>query len=293
LGYVGNTPADKFLTLAKQNFSTSATTSYTLDSAVSSTQDIALFINNVRQSPVDAYSVSGTALTLTSATAGTDEMYCVFLGKTVGTVSPASDSVTTAMLNDDAVTGAKLNTDVISAQTALGATPADTDELLVSDAGVLKRVDYSHLKSSGGTESFYVSKTGSADQTLTNQTYTKMTFDSEGVDAGSNFASDKFTVPSAGKYFFEAQVKGQSSTDAKLQIFVTAIYKNGTMVVRNHNELTTGYEKMISKNVSIILDLAASDYIEVYCYLGQASSTTLTVAGDGYGATHFLGYKLA
>jgi len=93
LAYIGNTPASKFLTLAKQNFSTSATTSYTLDSAVSSTQDIALFINNVRQSPVDAYTVSGTALTLTSATAGTDEMYCVYLGKTVGTVNPPNDSV--------------------------------------------------------------------------------------------------------------------------------------------------------------------------------------------------------
>ena len=91
--YIGNTPADKFLTLAKQSFSTSATTSYTLDSSISSTQDIALFINNVRQSPVDAYTVSGTALTLTSATAGTDEMYCVYLGKTVGTVSPPNDSV--------------------------------------------------------------------------------------------------------------------------------------------------------------------------------------------------------
>ena len=147
--YIGNIPADKFLTLAKQSFSTSATTSYTLDSAVSSTQDIALFINNVRQSPVDAYSVSGTSLTLTSATAGTDEMYCVYLGKTVGTVSPASDSVTTAMIQANAVTGAKLNTDVISAQTSLGATPADTDELLVSDAGVLKRVDYSHIKGLG------------------------------------------------------------------------------------------------------------------------------------------------
>ena len=91
--YIGNTPADKFLTLAKQSFSTSATTSYTLDSAVSSTQDIALFINSVRQSPVDAYTVSGTALTLTSATSGTDEMYCVYLGKTVGTVNPPNDSV--------------------------------------------------------------------------------------------------------------------------------------------------------------------------------------------------------
>ena len=107
--YIGNTPADKFLTLAKQSFSTSATTSYTLDSAVSSTQDIALFINNVRQSPVDAYTVSGTALTLTSATAGTDEMYCVYLGKTVGTVSPLVNSITNAMMTDDSVGLAELS----------------------------------------------------------------------------------------------------------------------------------------------------------------------------------------
>ena len=128
--YIGNTPADKFLTLAKQNFSTSATTSYTLDSAVSSTQDIALFINNVRQSPVDAYSVSGTALTLTSATAGTDEMYCVYLGKTVGTVSPASDSVTTAMIQSNAVNNAKMADDAIGlAELSATGTPSSSNFL--------------------------------------------------------------------------------------------------------------------------------------------------------------------
>ena len=47
------------------------------------------------------------------------------------------------------VTGAKLNTDVISAQTALTAAPADTDEFMVSDAGVLKRIDYSLIKGGG------------------------------------------------------------------------------------------------------------------------------------------------
>jgi len=123
MAYIGNTPADKFLTLAKQSFSTSATTSYTLDSSISSTQDIALFINNVRQSPVDAYTVSGTALTLTSATAGTDEMYCVYLGKTVGTVSPASDSVTTAMIQANAVTNAKLGSDINATKLTAGLVP--------------------------------------------------------------------------------------------------------------------------------------------------------------------------
>ena len=61
---------------------------------------------------------------------------------------PAPFALNADDINDDAVTGAKLNTDVISAQTALGATPADTDEFLVSDAGTIKRVDYSYIKGS-------------------------------------------------------------------------------------------------------------------------------------------------
>ena len=37
---------------------------------------------------------------------------------------------------------------IITGQTALAATPDDTDELLISDAGTLKRIDYSYLKAS-------------------------------------------------------------------------------------------------------------------------------------------------
>ena len=39
--------------------------------------------------------------------------------------------------------------DLISGKTALASEPADTDEFLVSDAGTLKRIDYSLIKSSG------------------------------------------------------------------------------------------------------------------------------------------------
>ena len=151
--YIGNQPSESFTSFATQEFSTSATTSYTLDHAVTNENEIALFINNVRQQPGSgkAYTATGTALTLSAATASTDTMYCVFLGRALQTVTPATNSITAAMVGNNAVTGAKLNTDVISAQTALGATPADTDEFLVSDAGVLKRVDYSYIKGGGGT----------------------------------------------------------------------------------------------------------------------------------------------
>jgi len=98
LSYIGNTPAEKYQTLQKQSFTTSATTGYTLSYSVSSPQDIALYINNVRQNPNSSYTVSGTTLTLSSATTGTDVMYAVFLGKSVGTIAPALGSVTRNML---------------------------------------------------------------------------------------------------------------------------------------------------------------------------------------------------
>jgi hypothetical protein len=58
-------------------------------------------------------------------------------------------SIDTAHIDALQVTGAKLNTDVISAQTELAVAPADTDEFMVSDAGVLKRIDYSLIKGGG------------------------------------------------------------------------------------------------------------------------------------------------
>jgi hypothetical protein len=47
-----------------------------------------------------------------------------------------------------AVVASDLDPAVITGQTALGATPADTDEFIISDAGTLKRMDYSHIKAS-------------------------------------------------------------------------------------------------------------------------------------------------
>ena len=60
-----------------------------------------------------------------------------------------NDIITEAKIADNAVENEHLNANVITGHTALGATPADTDELLVSDAGTLKRVDFSYLKGGG------------------------------------------------------------------------------------------------------------------------------------------------
>ena len=36
----------------------------------------------------------------------------------------------------------------ITGETALAETPADTDEILINDGGTIKRIDFSHIKSS-------------------------------------------------------------------------------------------------------------------------------------------------
>ena len=51
-----------------------------------------------------------------------------------------------------AVVASDLDSAVITGQTALGATPADTDEFIISDAGTLKRMDYSYIKGGGAYE---------------------------------------------------------------------------------------------------------------------------------------------
>jgi hypothetical protein len=105
MSYIGNKPALNYTSFAVQHFTTSATTGYTLDHAVTNENDIRLVINNVVQQPGGsyAYTAAGTVLTLSAATAGTDTMYCVFLGKAVQTVNPGAGSVGTSQIANSAV----------------------------------------------------------------------------------------------------------------------------------------------------------------------------------------------
>ena len=91
MGYLGNTPGENFITFSKQVFTiVNSQTAYTLNFSVVDENELRLVINNVVQEPGTgkAYTASGTTLTLASAlTNGTDEMYCVFLGKARETVT--------------------------------------------------------------------------------------------------------------------------------------------------------------------------------------------------------------
>lgn len=96
--YIGNAPTTQFASLDYQDLTgvtgVPAKRGYTLNSAVGSANDIEVFVNNVRQEPGIAYTVSGTTLTMTGDVETTDDFYVVFQGKAVGTAShPAGNAL--------------------------------------------------------------------------------------------------------------------------------------------------------------------------------------------------------
>ena len=287
MAYVG-TPIDttnQFQSLVGKRFSGDAsTTAFTLDVAPSSTLDIEVFVENVRQDPNSAYSLSGTTLTFAAAPpSGTNNIYVVHQAKAVGTISPAAGTV-----NADS-----FDNTVISGHTALGATPADTDEFLVSDAGTIKRVDYSYIKASNGPA---FSARESGQQTINHNTTTNLTFGTEEVDTASAFASNQFTVPSGqgGKYFLAAQLNLYDA-DSNITQGTLWIWKgsNSTKLSNLYTQTDDGANTSHrSVHVSVIADLSASDVIGAACILNTSDSGTATSYGGDNG-TRIIGFKLA
>lgn len=273
--YIGQEPATSFTGLIKQDFTVSATTSYTLSHSVNSSVDIALYRNFVRQEPETAYTCTGTNLTLSQATVSGDDLYCIYLGQALQTVNPANASVGNTQVASSIINGQTAETSI-----------ADADEVLIYDssASALRKMTKANFTSGIGganTPNFFVEdNTG---QSISNDTISKLDWQTENFDSDSAFASNKFTVPSgkAGKYFFYASWQTATSTDFnEMRIY---IYKNGSSLGSNNQ---TDHNHYASVQISKFADLSVGDYIEVYVY-HNAGSLINTL-----GTSQFFGYRI-
>jgi hypothetical protein len=259
-----------------------STTAFTLDVAPSSTLDIEVFVENVRQDPNSAYTLSGTTLTFTGAPpSGTNNIYVVHQAKSVGTIDVPNDSVTANSIVDDAVESEHLNNNIISGQTALAANPATDDEFLISDAGTIKRIDAQFFQN---TPAFHAHKTSG--QTIATGTSTLVTFEAEDFDTDSAFdlSNERFTPQVAGKYFLYASIRWDTGTD--FDISYLSIAKNG-------NDVFTGGMGNVYYNFTKVAGVVeangSTDYFTVKTQHNMGSNLN-TQSGD-YG-NYFGGFKL-
>lgn len=102
--YIGNKPSTSFVSMSKQDLTGSSGGSVTLSHAVANANEVALYINNVRQEPTESYTVSGSTLNFNGYTvSASDDIYVIFLGKAMQTIVPPDGSVSTAKIADSAV----------------------------------------------------------------------------------------------------------------------------------------------------------------------------------------------
>jgi len=152
----------------------------------------------------------------------------------------------------------------ITGATALAEEPAATDEIVISDAGTLKRVDIQHMLMSP-----CISVYENTNQACANNTATKLTFDQTDKQVGGTWANDTtFTPGVAGFYFVYCHLRwaAEASVDSKFASIY--IYKNGSHLTTygypQHYlpESTSRNTQDVFHFINVIMD--ADDYIEIY-----------------------------
>jgi hypothetical protein len=150
-----------------------------------------------------------------------------------------------------------------------------------------------------GTPNFLAYRS-SSDQSISNNTYTKVQFNSESYDtdnAYDNSSNYRFTVPSGkgGKYSLYTNVWMRGTDVDKMNYYLLAFYKNGSNVWEQHSNFTNNDIRSFGANMSLTLNLSAGDYIEVYgrININSGSPSFGNDAMSGVPTTWFQGIKIA
>jgi hypothetical protein len=134
-----------------------STTVFTLTRSVQKEVDIDVYVENVSQEPITAYSVSGTTLTFTGAPpSGTNNIYVVYRNFDSGAqVYVADGSITYAKLanNIRIFTTDNLTPNGNNTVFTLTEPPADANTVMVTVDGVVQRAPV-HYTTSGNTITF-------------------------------------------------------------------------------------------------------------------------------------------
>ena len=238
--YIGKTPTVGNFQVCDAISVVNGQAAYTLqvggvNVAPESANHMLVSLNGILQKPGSSFTISGSTMTFASNLATGDVIdFVQILGNVLDIGQPS----------DDTVTAAKLNNDVISGQTALTSAPDDTDEFLVSDAGTIKRIDYSLIKGGGLTM---------ADQFRINSASTfssavDITANLERVDTtgqgtlGSAMteSSGIFTFPSTGIYLVMAQITAYKSGDSRY----VQVYIKGTTDNSSYSDFAEGFSSI-------------------------------------------------
>ena len=109
----------------------------------------------------------------------------------------------------------------------------------------------------------------SSDQTLSNNTSTKITFDLEAFDTDSTFntSNNRFTPAVSGKYYIYGRLIFNDSNVGNDDTHAVQIYKNGSRYADIFTKAGSN-DPIITYNQ--IIDLDSDDYVEIYANINNS-----------------------
>ena len=225
-------------------------------------------------------------------------------------VQPASVPLTASDIEADIINSTHIGDTAISGFTALAETPADTDEFLISDGGVLKRIDASFvgggvtgISSSSSSTAINIDSSGHVTmplqtaflthldntQDVNSTNTTEINFNTEIFDlnADYNTSTKRFTAPVTGKYMLHAmaRVVNADSNSGGHYVQTQIVTSNRTYTVITGINLT--YWNI---NNSVLADMDAND--TAYVQIKSSNDTSWAVSGYA-NDTRFFGYLVA
>ena len=229
MSYMGNSPPN-IGAYGVESFDGGGT-SFTL-SKTATTATVLLFIDGVRQTPGDAYSVSGTTLTTTATTpSGTDNVTVQFLGDVVDFGEPSDDSVTSAKIADNAVGNSEMADDAVGVAELSATGTASSSTYLRGDNSwaTVSEYDDSGLQDDIAILGFKVASNGSLSKyDLVDQAIDDFQ-DATGIDASAS--TDE--VRNASNYY-SGGVSGSATGGT------TETYSSGGTNYTSHTFLSSG-----------------------------------------------------
>ena len=288
--YIGKTPTVGNFQVCDAISVVNGQAAYTLqvggvNVAPESANHMLVSLNGILQKPGSSFTISGSTMTFASNLATGDVIdFVQILGNVLDLGQPS----------DDTVTAAKLNNDVISGQTALTSSPDDTDELLISDAGTIKRIDVSLV--GGKNTPAFAAKASGVQSSVSDDTWTKISFQTEVFDTDSaydNSTNYRFTPQTAGKYYVYLNAGLLAGSTNKLFEAKLAIYKNGSayrLHVTKYNE-DADIANEATPFVGAVIDFnGSSDYVEGYANANVLSgNVSLDARNTEFGAYRIIG----
>ena len=243
-----------------------STTSFTLTRAVGYPTDIEVFVENIQQEPITAYTVNSTTLTFTEAPpTGTFNVYVVYKQSTNNTqVTLADGSVTYAKLanNIRLFTSDNLTPNGNNSVFTLSEPPADANTVFVTVDGVVQRAPV-HYTTSGTTITFT-----SAPPALSNVHVRHLGFRT----------STTVTAIPVGTYIPQPNIASPTITSPS----ITSPTITGGLSVTGNPTFTNAFDKIFSITASVasnILSVSLSSCVLDFRSTTAATGTVTTVSG--------------